>query len=146
MNQRKCKTCGATIEHLYNHKCPYCRNFIDFNIQKTEDINPRYMYDVEVRNIEYDYVANRIVMYFKGKYLKASESLEYVNDNTLMKIDYESTIPKDVMYAISFDKQDFYEIIYHGNIYKFIERFPFEMDTHKLTEALIKYTQQNKRW
>ena len=50
MNERKCKNCGAPIEHLYNHKCPYCHSFIDFNIEKTEEINPRYMYDVEVRN------------------------------------------------------------------------------------------------
>ena len=127
MKQRKCHNCGATIEHLYNHKCPYCRTFIDFNISKTEDINPRYMYDVEVRNIEHEPYSNRIVMYFKGKYLKASECLEYVNNNTLMRIDYESMQPKDVMYAISFEQKEFFDVMYENKIEEFMQRFPFEM-------------------
>lgn len=146
MNERKCKNCGASIEHLYNHKCPYCRSFIDFNITQTEDINPRYLYDVEVRNIEYDPFNNKMVMYFKGKYLKASECLEYTNDNTLMRIDYQSTQPKDVMYAISFEQRDFEQLIYEKNIYKFMEHFPFEMDKHKLIEALTKYMRKERMW
>lgn len=139
MEQRKCKNCGATIEHLYNHKCPYCRTFIDFNISKTEDINPKYMYDVEVRNIDYEPYSNSIVMYFKGKYLKSSESLEFTNGNTLMRIDYESTKPKDVMYAISFEEEEFIDIMYQNRIDVFMQHFPFEMDTHKLIEALVKF-------
>lgn len=139
MNERKCKNCGASVEHLYNHKCPYCRSFIDFNIKQTEDINPRYMYDVEVRNIDIDPRTNRIVMYFLGKYLKASEALEYTNGNTLIKIDYESTIPKDVMYAISFNREEFSNIMYQNRIDEFMNHFPFEMDTRKFVEALIKF-------
>lgn len=146
MNQRKCKNCGASIEHLYNHKCPYCRSFIDFNVEKTEDINPRYMYDVEVRNIEYDFTTDRIIIYFKGKYLKASEALEYTNGNTLMKINYESMQPKDVMYAIGFEKREFYDIMYKNDIHKFIERFPFELDIHKFVKSLIEFKESNMRF
>ena len=139
MNQRKCKNCGAPITKFYNHKCPYCRSFIDFNIAKTEVINPRYLYDVEVRNIDYEPFSNRIVMYFRGKYLKASEALEYTNNNAFIRIDYESTKPKDVMYAISFEREEFYRILHEGRIDIFIEKFPFEMDVHKLIEALIRF-------
>lgn len=146
MNERKCKNCGASIEHLYNHKCPYCRCFIDFNITQTEDINPRYLYDVEVRNIEFEPFSNKMVMYFKGKYLKASECLEYTNGNTLMRIDYQSTQPKDVMCAISFEKRDFEQLICEKNIYKFMEHFPFEIDKHKLIEAFTKYMRKERMW
>lgn len=142
MQQRKCKNCGASIEHLYNHKCPYCRSFIDFNIEQTEEINPRYMYDVEVRNIDYDFVTNRMVIYFKGKYLKASETLEYTNNNTLMRIDYQSMIPRDVFYAVSFSKEEFYDIMYKNDIHKFIQRFPFELDIHNFIKSLIDFKER----
>ncbi len=139
MNQRKCKNCGAPITKFYNHKCPYCRSFIDFNIDKTEEINPRYMYDVEVRNIEREPHTNRMVIYFEGKYLKASETLEYTHNGAMMKVDYECMKPKDVMYAMSIEMEDFFRIVSSGDISSFVKYFPFEMDVHKLIEALIRF-------
>ena len=141
-NQRKCKNCGASIEKLYNHKCPYCRSFIDFNIDKVEEINPRYMYDVEVVDIFREPKTNRMVMYFKGKYLKASEALEYTHNGAMVKIDYESNKPKDIMYAVSFDLDEFYQIVNQHDIRLFLKHFPFEMDTRVFVDGLMRFLPQ----
>lgn len=39
MEVKKCPHCGAVIEHNYNHKCPYCRNYLHITDEKIREIN-----------------------------------------------------------------------------------------------------------
>ena len=36
---RKCPNCGASIEHNYNHKCPYCRTSLHMTDEKIRELN-----------------------------------------------------------------------------------------------------------
>lgn len=141
MNQEilNCPNCGATIKHRYNHECPYCHTMLDFNIKQTEKINPRYMYDVEVRDYEIDPRTDNVIIYFKGKYLKASEALEYTNNNQIMVVDVDCMTPKEVFYALRIPRKSFQEFRYTHSLEPIINVLPFELDPHELIKALYKW-------
>lgn len=145
--QVRCPHCGSPVSKLYNHKCEWCREFIDFNIKRTKEINPRYLYNVEIQDIMIEHRTRKIIIYTIGDYSEASEILEFTNNETCMRLNYEDFVPKKVRFAISFPIDEFYECMQSGNIRYILSRFPFNMDKDKLIEAIIKYRNKEfNRW
>lgn len=72
-------------------------------------------------------------------YSEASEILEFTNNETCMRLNYEDIVPRKVRFAITFPIDEFYECMHSGNIRYILSRFPFNMDKNKLIEAFIKY-------
>lgn len=81
-NYYHCKVCGANIEHLYNHRCPYCRTLLDFNenIEKTINIKPEELIDIELRDVQYHPEYRILVLVFSG-YKVATPKIYEVQDN-----------------------------------------------------------------
>ena len=136
MKQYNCKNCGAPISHVYNHRCEYCGTMFDFRIEKTEEIDPKYMYDVEVREAYYEPWTDRTVIVFEGQYLKYSEALEYCDNSLIAKVSYDSTVPKRTFYCIALEDRLFH--FYGDNIGAIFDGFPVFRYPH-FREALIKW-------
>lgn len=134
-----CPNCGAPIEHRYNHQCSYCKTFFDYRVEKTKEINPKYMINVKINGIEHIPFQDKILIHFIGDYQPYHEILEYSKDMTTMIMDYESFIPKKVCYAIAIPMRDFIEFDRTGNIYKIFEHLPFELDKQEIAKALFNF-------
>lgn len=143
---KNCPNCGASIEHKYNHQCPYCKTLFDFNVEKTKEINPKYMENVKIRAIERTLELDRIRIIFTGDYRPYSDVLEYGKDMATMIIDYESFIPKKVAYAISIPVRDFCEFDRIGNIEVIFEHLPFELDKREIYKALMEFRSNKYGW
>lgn len=134
IQKTNCPNCGAPIEHKYNHKCSYCGTFFDYRVERTEEINPRYMRDVKLIDIErcIDRFALRLI--FEGTYLKVTEVMEYGQNNTVFKVNAEDLKPKRVFFGLMVDMADFRE----RNVEHIFKYLPFEMDKEALNEAIYK--------
>lgn len=134
LKETNCPNCGAPIEHRYNHKCLYCGTFFDYRVERTEEINPRYMRDVKLIEIERCIDRHALRLIFEGTYLKVAEALEYGRNNTVFRVDVEALTPKRVFYSIMVDMIDFQR---HDieNIFKYL---PFELDMEASREVLWK--------
>lgn len=139
-DKTNCPNCGASIQHIYNHQCPYCKTLLDFGIKQTEEIDPRYMYDVEFYGGERDIIQDRMILKFKGKYMPFSTPLEYTNG--AMVISAESIIPKDVRYAIAIPMRDYIEFMHNGRLEEFIKHLPFDIDIEKMLDAVMRYREE----
>lgn len=82
MIQRKCKNCGAPLEHSYNHKCEYCGTLYDFNEpkEKTIKITPQDLINIELREIIRQPLTRNYVLVFSG-YKVSMPKIYEVNDN-----------------------------------------------------------------
>ena len=139
-----CPNCGSSIKHLYNHQCPYCKTILDFGVETVEEINPRYMRDVELVRIEREYETNRMILVFKGKYIKFGSPLEY--GKNVMVVSAECTKPKDVCWCIAINIYDFIEIFQRGKIEEFLKYLPFEIDEEEMIQSLIRYREKEFCW
>lgn len=143
---QQCPNCGASVNHRYNHNCPYCRTFFNFNVEKVKEINPRYMENVKIRAIERMHEVDRIRIIFIGDYRPYSDVLEYGEDMATMIINYDSFIPKKVHYAISIPVRDFYEFEKKGNVEVIFEHLPFELDKREIYKALMEFRRNKYGW
>ena len=143
---QQCPNCGAPVNHRYNHSCPYCGTFFNFNIEKVKEINPRYMENVKIQAIERMFEVDRIRIIFTGDYRPYNDVLEYGKDRTTMIIDYDSFIPKKVCYAISIPSRDFYEFERTGNIEVIFENLPFELDKKEIYKGLMNFRRNKYGW
>lgn len=143
---QQCPNCGASVNHRYNHNCPYCGTFFNFNVEKVKEINPRYMENVKIRAIERMFEVDRIRIIFTGDYRPYNDVLEYGKDRTTMIIDYDSFIPKKVCYAISIPSRDFYEFERTGNIEVIFENLPFELDKEEICKGLMNFRRNKYGW
>lgn len=138
MEVKNCPNCGAAIQHKYNHNCPYCGTFFDFRIKQTEEINPRYLTNVELKRIEREYCSDRFVFVFTGDYVKWQECLEYGKNNTTIVLSTDDIKPKKICYAIAFDFWEMDELRMN-NFEPLFKILPFEIDPRKFIEAIVKY-------
>lgn len=141
MQTKQCPNCGAAIQHKYNHNCPYCRTFFDFRIKHTEEINPRYLTNVELKEIKRDHCSDKFVFVFTGDYVKWQESLEYGKNNTTIVLSADDIKPKKICYAIAFDFKEMANL-QMNNFEPLFKILPFEMDIRKFIEAIIRYKQK----
>jgi len=79
MKQRNCKNCGAPLEHSYNHKCKYCNTLYDFNepMEKTIEVKPEDLINVELRDITRMPVNNSFILIFSGYKCSMPKVYEY---------------------------------------------------------------------
>lgn len=136
--KKNCPNCGAPIEHVYNHQCPYCKTIHNFNVEEKEEINPRYLRNVKLVDVYHDHCSYSMILRFRGEYMPFSEVLEYSKGNTNMVIKAECTRPKDVNLSIRIDMADFMELSQRGNLERFLKYLPYEVDERSFVEALMK--------
>jgi len=136
-NYNNCPNCGAPIEHKYNHQCPYCKTMLDMRVRETKEINPRYMRNVKLIEIENDPVNFGMLRFlFRGDYQYFPQVLEYKKGSDAMVINFEDIKPFEVSFCIAMDIQDvykkgtkrFFEILYRY--------FPKGLDIYSVIEAI----------
>jgi len=106
MRQYNCKNCGAPVEHLYNHKCPYCDSLLDFNLDKedTEKIDWHNVARIEFIDSYREIISFVRVFKFKCTQYSPIEFIETSNNYSLAKMPQN----KDFYFAIGIDEADFY--------------------------------------
>ena len=143
-DKTNCPNCGAAIKHRYNHKCPYCGTFFDYRVERTEEINPRYLQNVKLIRFEKIPLSMDFVLIFEGDYVKWQESIEYGKDNTTIVLSSDDLKPKKIRYAIRIDYKDLRDI--QGYDFDFIFRIlPFEIDKQQFIEAMCEFN-RNGGW
>lgn len=133
-----CPNCGAVIEHRYNHQCPYCKTFFDYRVERTEEINPRYLQNVKLIGIERVPLELNFMLLFEGDYVKWQEAIEYGKENTTIILSSDDLKPKKVRYAIKIDYENLRNM-QRGNLDFIFNILPFEIDKHQFIEAMIKF-------
>lgn len=133
-----CPNCGAPIEHRYNHKCSYCNTFFDYRVERTEEINPRYLKNVELKYVERVPMQDRIVLVFRGDYVKWQEAIEYGKQNTTIVLNTDDLKPKEVRYAIQLKYEEFMQLMEH-NFKPLYDALPFEIDKYIFIKALSEF-------
>lgn len=139
MNKKtNCPNCGAVIEHRYNHNCPYCNTFIDYRVERTEEINPRYLQNVKLIRFERIPLDYKFMMVFEGDYIKWQEAIEYGKGNTTIILSSDDIKPKKIRYAIQIDYKELREI--QNNTFEFLDNIlPFEIDKRQFIEAMWEF-------
>lgn len=141
-----CPNCGACIEHKYNHNCPYCGTLLDFRVPIKDEINPRYMQNVELKYIERIPEADGFMFVFVGDYIKWQEAIEYGNVdnfNTTIILSAEDIKPKKVCYGIRFSYRQIVNLRMN-DFRPLYEILPFGIEKEKFIEAIYKYDW--RRW
>ena len=136
---KNCPNCGAIIEHIYSHNCPYCKTLLNTdNIGIKQEIDLRHINNIELRDIEYNYIENTMNLYFKGRELDIRPMYEC---NDIKAVCFNKS--QEIMFAIKIPIEDLYgksdialEKIIHS-------RVPFEI-FDKTMEAIIKYCNENR--
>lgn len=102
-----CPHCGAPIYNLNNHRCEYCRSFIE--IRHEEEIDPRYMRNVRA-NMLFDPATLSWVVHFVGDYARIYEPFKLENngvitirkeDSEVKKVGFSIMIPEDKLEYLS---------------------------------------------
>lgn len=136
-----CPNCGAAIEHRYNHKCPYCKTFFDYRVERTEEINPRYLKNVKLIRFERIPESMDFVLIFEGDYVKWQEAIEYGKANTTIILNSDELMPKKIRYAIQIDYMQLREMQKYNFDFIF-NILPFEMDKEQFIEAMYEFNQK----
>ncbi len=138
-NKTNCPNCGAAFQHLYNHRCPYCRTMLDFRVEEVDEIDPRYLRNVKLVGIERTLERSGFFLKFEGTYIRYAQALEYTKNNTSICIDANYSSPKRVYYCLYIPKQEFINLIQYGNFDALADSFPFEIDKKCFIDAIMKY-------
>lgn len=144
MNERtNCPNCGAPIEHRYNHQCSYCGTFFDYRVEKTKEINPRYMTNVKVKSIEKSYLKHNIQVLFEGDYRPFSQALEYGRQSDVFVFDAEEFKNQKVYFRVEVPIVELISSEFNPSC--ILSCLPFEMDADVILEALWEFEKEN-RW
>lgn len=107
---RKCPNCGASIEHNYNHKCPYCRTSLHMTDEKIRELNNC---TIKVKNvyIEKNIVRNNFIITITGIsvpkvqwYEEGIESIVVSGDDIGKRVGYRFEIPYEMFYKSTPDE------------------------------------------
>lgn len=102
---RKCPSCGASIEHNYNHKCPYCRTYLhitDDNIKKINNCDIK----VDRVDIERNPLRHGFIIKVIGWSIPKFHYLEEINNDSFVvsgndmgkRIGYAMEVPMEILY------------------------------------------------
>lgn len=102
---KKCPNCGASIEHNYNHKCPYCRTDLYMTDEEIKKINNC---DIKVDKVDIERNPLRLgfIVTIYGWSTPKFHYLEEFNDNNFIvsgseigkRLGYRMEIPMEILY------------------------------------------------
>ena len=145
MNKERtnCRNCGAPIEHRYNHQCPYCDTFFDYRVEKTKEIDPKYMTNVKVIAIERSPIRYAIKVMFEGDYKPYFQALEYGKSSNVFVVDRNELIGQKVRFMVEVPYDEL--ISKEFNPEHIMRYLPFEMDKEEILKALWEYKKE-RNW
>ena len=132
-----CPNCGAPIEHIYSHNCPYCNTLLNANnIGNSQEINLKHIHNIELKDIEHNFAENALSLYFKGHEIDVRPMYECNNSKAIC-----FNKSQEVMFAI---KIPINELYYSDiNLEKIINsRIPDEI-FYETMEAILKFCREN---
>ena len=107
---KKCPNCGASIEHNYNHKCPYCRTNLHMTDEEIKKIN-----NCDIRidrvDIERNPLRHGFIITIYGWSTPKFHYLEEINNDNFVvsgsdigkRIGYRMEVPMEVIYSTHFN-------------------------------------------
>lgn len=135
---KNCPNCGAPVEHIYSHNCPYCETLLNSdNVGMKQEIDLRHINNIELCDIAYSHIENTMNLYFKGRELDIRPMYEC---NGIKALCFNKS--QNIMFAIKIPIEDLYGKS-NINLVKIIHsRVPFEIFNETM-EAIIKYCKKN---
>lgn len=140
---KKCPSCGAVIEHNFNHKCPYCRQELHIT---DEDVKKIKNYDIKIQKVNIEQL-----------FVEASFIIQIVGTNTPKFYNYEETYndyvyfsepytPYKIGYNIKIPIIDLYEIKTVSNLIHYVldsipPEFSNSYNENKIIESIISNNQ-----
>jgi len=101
---KKCPNCGASIEHNYNHKCPYCRTSLHMTDEKIRKLN-NCKIKVKDVYIERELFRHELVITIVGISIPKMQWFEEGIDSIVVSGD---DIGKRIGYRIAVPLEEFY--------------------------------------
>lgn len=101
---RKCPNCGASIEHNYNHKCPYCRTSLHMTNEKIRELN-NCSIKVDRVEIERQMLEHNLVLTIMGwsipkmhYYEEGIDTMIVSGDDVGRRVGYRIAIPYEMFF------------------------------------------------
>lgn len=120
MSKTNCPNCGAPIEHIYVHNCPYCKTLLNSNNAiKIDDTHNKNLYNIKIVDIVNEPMYYYISIYIKA-YLEELPVISQYYDNDYADITEFSSQGKCIMFKIDLeinklcDYKHLYDYIYYS--------------------------------
>lgn len=135
---KNCPNCGAVIEHIYSHKCPYCNTLLNSeNVGTRQDINLRNVHNIELISIQITPRTYDLYLIFKGIESDIKPMFEVSNNKAVLfnKV-------QDVKFGLAIPIEE----LRNYNIFQLIEsRVPQEI-LDEVMYSIEKYISKNNRF